>query len=162
VRIAYTGARLLTKPERVHAGFVLSAAGLQPVQLGGPGHGATPAGPHLKDLVQAAPAGGLASGALSMYRLGNTTSHAELVQLLTVNNVTPAHAQDLAGGILDVVRSTAGKAAFLGLAGGAATWGVLEVVKPGWSWKRKLAWSAGAAALLAALFLILARLGILR
>ncbi len=105
--------------------------------------------------------GGIIPPALKMYQLGNTTSKAELVQFFTTNNFTPNAADNLADKVLEIAQSQLAKSLFLGLAGGALVFSVLEVVEPHWSQKRKLILALGAALFLVILYLILAHLGIM-
>jgi hypothetical protein len=165
MKIGYTGAYIVAQPTRVQTGYVMTAAGLQQI--------ATASTPsiasdtvekpvQLKDIVGALPAGGLATGALHMYQLGNTTSQEELIHFMLTNNVAPSHADTLSQQVLNVVNSSGVKSVFIGFAGGAATFGVLEVIKPHWSWQKKLLWSLVVAGVISATYLLFVNVGVMR
>jgi hypothetical protein len=158
MNLAYTGAVVSVAPNKVHTAFVVTADELKQI-AGGADSGK---GTKLSDVLGAIPAGGLATGALKMYQLGNTTSQDELVKFMLTNNVSPAHAGDLSQQVLNVVNSSGAKAVFIGFAGGAATFGVLEVIRPHWSWQKKTLWSLAIATVISVIYLALVNLGIMR
>ena len=153
---SYTGARIVVEPTKVVEGYALTPSGLQRL------HPEPTSAPKLKDVLDALPAGGIATGALQMYQLGNTTTRPELVQFFATNNFTPSAADSLADSVLEVVHSVAGKAAFIGLTGGATIYGILEVIEPKWSWKKRVLWSLLAALIIAIVYLLLVQLGVMR
>jgi len=116
----------------------------------------------IKDFIEAVPAGGLAAGAMTMYQLSNTTTPAELNKFFLRNNFTPKAADTLTDNVMSLVKSQAGKAGFIGVAGGAAIFSVLEVIQPKWTLKRRLLWSSLVAVVVAITYLILVRAGVMR
>jgi len=164
MKIAYTGAYIAAQPARVHTGYVLTAAGLQQIAsaTSAVGSDTVEKAVQLKDIVDALPAGGLATGALHMYQLGNTTSQEELVRFMVTNNVAPNQANGLSRQVFDVVNSSGAKSVFIGFAGGAAAFGVLEVIKPHWPWQKKLLWSVIVAVVISAIYLALVKIGVMR
>jgi hypothetical protein len=162
MKIAYTGALIESQPGKVETGFVLTPDGLQQIVAAvAKAHSDAPT-VKLADVIGAGSGGGLATGALKMYELGNTTSHAELVRFMLTNNVAPSHADQWSEHVLNIVNSAGGKAAFIGLSGGAATFGVLEVIKAHWSLQKKALWSLVVAVCISAIYLLLVKLGAMR
>ena len=175
-----TQAGLLSKPYSLQSGYALTPSGLERLELV-PGttvfvsrsdipliskpaqiqEGAAEKSLQLKDLFGAASGGGVAPVALQMYQLGNTTSQTEIAKFLVTNNFAPKAADQLADTLLSIAKSELGKAGFIGVAGGAVCFSLLELVKPKWSLRRKLAWSLVVVLILALLFLVLKYLGIM-
>jgi hypothetical protein len=164
MKIAYTGALIATQPRKVQSGFVLTPDGIQQIASAvAKAHTDAPENTvKLTDVIGAGSGGGLATGALKMYQLGNTTSHGELVSFMLTNNVAPSHADQLSQQVLNIVNSSGAKAAFIGFSGGAATFGVLEVIKPHWSLQKKALWSVVVAVCISAIYLLLVKLGVMR
>lgn len=115
----------------------------------------------LKDLLGAGSGGSIATGAMKMYQLSNTTPKAELITFFRNNNCTPQVADNMADVVFKFTESSVGKAFFLGTAGGAATYGILELVKPTWTLKKKVLVSFIVAVLIAIIYWVLARIGVM-
>lgn len=115
----------------------------------------------LKDYIGAGSGGGLATGAIQMFQLSNTTSKVELVKFFQNNNCTPPVADTMANTVFECTKSSIGKAIFLGTAGGAVTFSLLELVKPEWSLKKKIMVSLSVFVLLAIIYWVSARFGVM-
>jgi hypothetical protein len=116
----------------------------------------------LKDLVEGIGAGGVSKASLEMFKVGRNVEKTELVNLFKEYNFTPEASDNLADSTLKTVNSVAGKSVFLGLAGGSAMFGILEVVKPGWSLKKRVMWSLAVAIVTSLIYLLLVKLGFMQ
>jgi hypothetical protein len=162
MKIAYTGAMIASQPRKVESGFVLTPEGLQQIASAVANARSDAATVKLADVITGGLGGGVATGALKMYQLGNTTSHAELVRFMLTNNVAPSHVDHWSEQALNIVNSSGGKAVFIGLSGGSATFGILEVIRPHWSLQKKALWSLVVAISISAIYLLLVKLGVMR
>ena len=181
IKSTYRGPKLLTKPEIVEDAYELSQSGFVNIysnnQITTQSKKPKDEKSKLKDLsevfsagevsaavsaVKAVSAESVRSTSLEMYQLGNTTSKTELVDFFLKNNFAPDTADKLTDNVLGIVKSVPGKAVFIGLAGGATVYGLLEVVKPSWGFEKKLFWSAIVAVLVSLFYFVLVQFGIMK
>lgn len=103
---------------------------------------------------------GFAGASLSMIPLAKGTTEAQLAATLKSYGFAPGASDQIASSGLGFARSNLGQVSCVFLAGGFATIGVVEALKPDWTWKRKLLFGLGGGVVLVLLALLLNYLGI--
>lgn len=103
---------------------------------------------------------GFAGGSLSLIPLAKGTTEAQLAATLKSYGFAPGASDQIASSSLSVARSNLGQISCVFLAGGFATIGFVEALKPDWTWKRKLLYALGGGVVLVLLALLLNYLGI--
>lgn len=103
---------------------------------------------------------GLAGVPLSVIPLAKTSTEGQLAALLQSYGFSPGASEQIASSGLGFARTNAGQICCLFMAGSLASVGVVEALKPDWTWKRKLLIGALGGTGLVVLILILFYLGI--
>ena len=130
------GTQLLV-PWRIKLPDPLTAAALATPPVGPPKTPATPV--TLAHVTKNIGIGlGLGGSTMTLMPLAHATTAADLSARLTGYGFPPATSQTIAKQGLDFARSHAGQLTTIFLAGSAVGVGVVEAVRPDWSWTRKI------------------------